>query len=1026
MAAKATAKTPTISLCMIVKELGPGLWECLNSVEKYVDEVNIVVANEDEEPGEWPKGGKRRFFKYLWHDDFAAARNFSFQQATKDWILWLDDDDVVQGGENLGKALNDAEERGIAKLHMMYHYRHDADGRPIVIQQRERLMKRGLGWKWYDRVHEYCASTEPHSIGLVDDVVVVHKAEAANTERNLRLLYLMLGEDPLNERVLLALADTYQSMKDWEQSLEYGERALEVCTNPDARWTLLTEMARTNQALQRWDEVERWCMTAVAYQPEYSLPYLLLAHMAWFGYQDAQRALFWLKEADDKAEAPTIIFSQPEDYTLRRWDVEHRAVAADGRWREALSLVDHAIKLAPTGDRDKWRYHQWHYLERTNMERSIQAAFDIVDHLCRRGDTLKAYDILTKNLPVSIQEDSRVLALTQRVRGFVEHVYDPAKYQQFYELGHSSPTEQNNLMNAIEVEKYRMDPLIERLRKRGAKRILDVGCGAGEPALYLAEAGFFVTGLDVNEHAVKEARKRATDKYGFKFNPQKPQFTVGTLETIGKEDFGTFDAVVMMEVIEHVHPSKAPLYLGSCEDLLNPGGAVFLTTPAMYVGDIPGVNQEFPRDHVKEFTRAELEGLLVQPLSRRIRRPQSLYRIFDHEVPVPGFATWFFEYDFFHADNDPQPEEWSKPISIYVGPGLEPWDPSTPDEVGLGGSETWAAKMARELRAKGHPVVVYAEASGVWEGVIYRHHSLFNPAAPFLGERAWLCLISRQTALLDVRPNADIVHFVAHDVDYGEELTPERIANIDSYDVMSNWQARHTMETYPDGRLGGHRMSLLANGIEPSFFEGKEERQRHRFIWSSSPDRGLDVLLGWWPEILEIWPDAELHIFYGFNNIDALADGRPWLVPFKAKIESLARQKGVVWHGRVGQKALAREFMKSQFWLYPSTDAFGEPWHETFCITALEAQAAGCIPIFPAVGALPERLEYGYMSPNEQLDLPTVLEALQSWDRNGPLSALHDAGWLNEVSWTEAAERLLSIVTPLVPAPEGETSAAAS
>jgi SAM-dependent methyltransferase len=42
-------------------------------------------------------------------------------------------------------------------------------------------------------------------------------------------------------------------------------------------------------------------------------------------------------------------------------------------------------------------------------------------------------------------------------------------------------------------------------------RILDIGCGAGTNSLYLAKAGFKVTGIDVAEGAIEAARGRAAN-----------------------------------------------------------------------------------------------------------------------------------------------------------------------------------------------------------------------------------------------------------------------------------------------------------------------------------------------------------------------------------------------------------------------------------------------------------------------------------------------------------------------------------
>lgn len=36
----------------------------------------------------------QRIYDFEWVHDFAKARNYAYQQATKDFILWLDADDV--------------------------------------------------------------------------------------------------------------------------------------------------------------------------------------------------------------------------------------------------------------------------------------------------------------------------------------------------------------------------------------------------------------------------------------------------------------------------------------------------------------------------------------------------------------------------------------------------------------------------------------------------------------------------------------------------------------------------------------------------------------------------------------------------------------------------------------------------------------------------------------------------------------------------------------------------------------------
>ena len=50
--------------------------------------------------------------------------------------------------------------------------------------------------------------------------------------------------------------------------------------------------------------------------------------------------------------------------------------------------------------------------------------------------------------------------------------------------------------------------LIPILRRKSAKRILDLGCGAGRHVLYFAEKNFEAYGIDISDTAIKKTRKR--------------------------------------------------------------------------------------------------------------------------------------------------------------------------------------------------------------------------------------------------------------------------------------------------------------------------------------------------------------------------------------------------------------------------------------------------------------------------------------------------------------------------------------
>jgi glycosyltransferase involved in cell wall biosynthesis len=200
---------------------------------------------------------------------------------------------------------------------------------------------------------------------------------------------------------------------------------------------------------------------------------------------------------------------------------------------------------------------------------------------------------------------------------------------------------------------------------------------------------------------------------------------------------------------------------------------------------------------------------------------------------------------------------------------------------------------------------------------------------------------------------------------------------------------------------------VTRNGLTPERFAGSEERRSFRFIYSSSPDRGLDTLLELFPRIRERLPEAELHIFYGFENWDrALGmrvdrDAEAW----RDRIRAAMQQPGVFFRGRVGQRELAREMMRSDIWFYPTR------FEETYCITALEAQMAGALCVASDLGALRTTVADrgvllggdAYSEEFRRLAVETVVALLMDRERRDAFAGRGRA-WAAEQTWDAVAE----------------------
>ncbi len=111
------------------------------------------------------------------------------------------------------------------------------------------------------------------------------------------------------------------------------------------------------------------------------------------------------------------------------------------------------------------------------------------------------------------------------------------------------------------------DPL--RPRPLEGLSILDVGCGGGLLAEPLTRLGARVTGLDASATSVEVARRHA-EQAGLDI-----AYRQGTAEELAAAD-GRFDAVVSLEVVEHVADLTA--FLAAAVTLTRPGGALVLAT----------------------------------------------------------------------------------------------------------------------------------------------------------------------------------------------------------------------------------------------------------------------------------------------------------------------------------------------------------------------------------------------------------------------------------------------------------------
>jgi len=113
--------------------------------------------------------------------------------------------------------------------------------------------------------------------------------------------------------------------------------------------------------------------------------------------------------------------------------------------------------------------------------------------------------------------------------------------------------------------------LAAKLRLKPGARVLDIGCGWGGLALYLAEiAGAQVTGITLSQEQFQRAQARAIER---------GQTEDTTFRLIDYRDIdGRFDRIVSVGMFEHVGVGFYDTYFGKCAKLLADDGVMVLHT----------------------------------------------------------------------------------------------------------------------------------------------------------------------------------------------------------------------------------------------------------------------------------------------------------------------------------------------------------------------------------------------------------------------------------------------------------------
>lgn len=115
-------------------------------------------------------------------------------------------------------------------------------------------------------------------------------------------------------------------------------------------------------------------------------------------------------------------------------------------------------------------------------------------------------------------------------------------------------------------------------------RILDIGCGKGDVAFFLAQKGANVVGIDYAKAAIGLAKKEL-EKQSKDVQSQVSFFVKDAKQLDFPNDY--FDGVVSLDVFEHLYPEELSIVMGNISRVLKKDGFLFVhTEPNKFYVDV--------------------------------------------------------------------------------------------------------------------------------------------------------------------------------------------------------------------------------------------------------------------------------------------------------------------------------------------------------------------------------------------------------------------------------------------------------
>lgn len=326
----------------------------VNSMKEADEIIVLDTGSTDNTVNKLRELGVKVYEKKIqpWRFDVARNESLNLVSDAADICVCTDLDEIlIKGWRN---KLEEIWDSNTTRLAYNYNWLLDEDNKPKVNFYIEKIHNR-KDYEWINPVHEILKYKGCHKEikKYTDEITVNHYPDNKKSRSSyLPLLELSVKEQPEDDRNMHYLGREYMYYGRWNESIDTLIKHLKLSTATwkDERCASMRFIARSYQALNRYDEARMWLDKAILEAPYLRDPYIERAILE---YKDENwsEVIYYVEGALKIKEHAKTYINEPFSWDHTPYDLLSLAYYNLGKFDEALSNITMALQFSPNDER---------------------------------------------------------------------------------------------------------------------------------------------------------------------------------------------------------------------------------------------------------------------------------------------------------------------------------------------------------------------------------------------------------------------------------------------------------------------------------------------------------------------------------------------------------------------------------------------------------------------------------------------------------------------------------------------------